>query len=90
MVSANFFILIAKVPLIVEKIQSEVAHHDSILIRDRDQALLARWTGKVQVSQDHNILNQLSPIASKKVDRYGQVAISSRRSDHAHPQPFAN
>jgi len=60
-VSANFFILLAKVPLSMVKIQNVVAHHDSILLSSHDETILVRGTAKVQVPLHYNVFKQLLP-----------------------------
>jgi hypothetical protein len=49
MVSANFFILVAKDPRVVVKIQYGIAHHDSTLKSRRNLKILADGTGRGQV-----------------------------------------
>ena len=65
MVRANFFILVVKVSMIVEKAQSKIAHHHSNLISLLDQEILAHRTGKEQVSCHSSVVKELLPIPGK-------------------------
>jgi hypothetical protein len=76
MVSANFFMLIAKDPRLVVKIQCNVAHHDSTLKSCRNLKILADGTGRGQVPFHNFVSKQLLPIPDKKYDRHSLAAIS--------------
>jgi hypothetical protein len=65
-VSANFFILLAKIPRSMVKIQNVVVHHGSILLSSRDETILVRGTAKVQVPLHYSVFKQLLPFVTGK------------------------
>ena len=76
MARANFFILVVKVSMIVEKAKSKIAHHHSNLISLLNREILAHGTGKEQVCCRCSVLKELLPIPSKSSDRHAQTATS--------------
>lgn len=65
-VSANFFILLAKILQSMVTIENVVAHHGFILVFPQDETILVHRTAKVQVPLHYNVLKQLLPNAIGK------------------------